>query len=189
MSIQFPSYNEVKPSNPKNPVVFLDITIAGVKQGRIVIELFADICPKTCENFRQFCTGEYRKSKEQGAMPIGYKGTLFHRVIDGFMIQGGDFVSNDGKGSQSIHGTYFDDENFSVSHDSPGIVAMANTGPNTNGCQFFITCEVCKYLDGKYVAFGKVIDGMMVVRKIEKVSVGKNNKPKFAVAVAECGEL
>merc|ERR1712086_469668 len=171
--------------NGGNPVVFMDIGIGGHNTGRIKIELFADRCPKTAENFRQLCTGEYKK----GGVPVGYKGVVFHRVIKGFMIQGGDIVKGDGTGSLSIYGSQFDDENFDLKHTEAGMLSMANSGPNTNGCQFFITCDKCDWLDNKHVVFGKVIDGLLTVRKIENMSVGGANKPKLAVTVLECGEM
>lgn len=170
-----------------NPVVFFDISIAGVPAGRIRMELFADICPRTAENFRQFCTGEYRKN----GLPIGYKKCLFHRIIKGFVIQGGDFERGDGTGKLSIYGTSFADENFQLKHTGPGLLSMANSGVNTNGCQFFITCANCDWLDGKHVVFGKVLDedSMLVVRKIENVPVGTSDKPKLPVTIEQCGEL
>ncbi len=170
-----------------NPVVFFDISIGGVSAGRIKIELFSDICPKTAENFRQFCCGEYRKN----ALPVGYKGSLLHRVVKGFVIQGGDFEKGDGTGRFSIYGSSFADENFILRHTGPGLLSMANSGPNTNGCQFFITCAKCDWLDGKHVVFGKVIDeeSMLVVRKIENIPVNVGDKPKFPVVIDQCGEL
>ncbi|KYO30029.1 nuclease-sensitive element-binding protein 1 [Alligator mississippiensis] len=152
-------------SNPNNPVVFFDVTIGGQEVGRMKIELFADVIPKTAENFRQFCTGEFRKD----GVPIGYKGSTFHRVIKDFMIQGGDFVNGDGTGVASIYRGPFADENFKLKHSAPGLLSMANSGPSTNGCQFFITCSKCDWLDGKHVVFGKIIDGLLVMRKIENV--------------------
>lgn len=173
--------------NQANPVVFFDITIGGEPVGRIAMELFADICPRTAENFRQLCTGEFRMHQ----VPIGYKNCSFHRVIKDFVVQGGDFIKGDGTGSLSIFGEKFPDESFSVLHDSPGLLSMANSGPNTNGCQFFVTCVPCDWLDGKHVVFGKVLndDSMLVVRKIENVPVDANSKPKLPVVIAECGEL
>lgn len=170
-----------------NPVVFFDVAIAGVPAGRIRMELFADVCPRTAENFRQFCTGEFRKN----SLPIGYKKCLFHRVIKGFVIQGGDFERGDGTGKLSIYGSSFADENFNLRHTGPGLLSMANSGPNTNGCQFFITCAKCDWLDGKHVVFGKVLDedSMLVVRKIENVPVGTADKPKLPVTIEQCGEL
>merc|ERR1712086_98017 len=170
-----------------NPIVFFDVTIGGAQAGRIKIELFADKVPKTAENFRQFCTGEYRKNK----VPTGYKNATFHRVIKDFMIQGGDFVKGNGTGCESIYGgAPFADENFDVKHTGPGQLSMANSGPNTNGCQFFITCSKCDFLDGKHVVFGKVIDGLLVVRKIENTPTDTTtNKPRLPVVITQCGEM
>ncbi|KAK0050652.1 peptidyl-prolyl cis-trans isomerase H [Biomphalaria pfeifferi] len=173
-------------TNQSNPIVFFDIAIGSTEAGRIKFELFSDVVPKTAENFRQLCTGEYRKDGK----PIGYKGSIFHRVIKDFMVQGGDFVNGDGTGMTSIYaGRPFADENFHKKHDCAGILSMANSGKDTNGCQFFITCAKCEFLDGKHVVFGKVIDGHLVLRKIENVPVGPNNKPKIPVTVSECGEM
>ncbi|XP_052307470.1 peptidyl-prolyl cis-trans isomerase CYP22 isoform X2 [Populus trichocarpa] len=121
----------LRPPNPKNPIVFFDVTIGTIPAGRIKMELFADIAPKTAENFRQFCTGEYRKA----GLPVGYKVCQFHRVIKDFMIQAGDFLKGDGSGCVSIYGLKFEDENFVAKHTGPGLLSMANSGPNTNGCQ------------------------------------------------------
>ena len=151
------------------------------------MELWADLCPRTAENFRQLCTGEHRKSNGQ---PQGYKGSIFHRVIKDFMLQGGDFVKGDGTGALCIYGTRFEDENFTARHTGPGLLSMANSGPNTNGCQFFITCKAAEWLDGKHVVFGRVVgDGMLTVRKIEHVACGAQNKPLVAVKITECGEM
>ncbi|CAJ1978024.1 unnamed protein product [Sphenostylis stenocarpa] len=263
----------VRPPNPKNPIVFFDVTIGNIPAGRIKMELFADIAPKIAENFRQFCTGEYRllscdpkvmaevipilspnagmpshflepvelsdpavsyhihqmyrysisllqlKSAITSAslhlkagLPVGYKGCQFHRVIKDFMIQAGDFVKfilwnvmnqllpyfrsasdlivGDGSGCVSIYGLKFDDENFTAKHTGPGLLSMANSGPNTNGCQFFITCAKCDWLDNKHVVFGRVLgDGLLVVRKIENVATGPNNRPKLACVIVGCGEI
>ena len=168
-----------------NPVVFFDINIGGQDVGRMKMELFADVCPRTAENFRQLCTGEYRKD----GVPIGYKGATFHRVIKDFMIQGGDFVKGDGTGCCSVYGTTFPDENFTLKHTGPGLLSMANSGKDTNGCQFFVTCAKCDFLDNKHVVFGKLIDGLLVMRKIESVPTGANNRPKLPVMVSQCGEL
>ncbi|CAD7964485.1 unnamed protein product [Amoebophrya sp. A120] len=173
--------------HPENPVVFLDIGVGGHAIGRIKMELYRDVAPKTAENFRQLCTGEFKLNR----VPIGYKNCIFHRVIKDFMIQGGDFVKGDGTGSLSIFGEKFPDENFTLRHDQAGLLCMANSGPNTNGCQFFLTCNKCDWLDGKHVVFGKVLDqsSMHVVRKIENVAVGTAHGPRLNVIVTECGEL
>ncbi|XP_076451700.1 peptidyl-prolyl cis-trans isomerase H-like [Babylonia areolata] len=175
--------------DPNNPVVFFDISIGNTEVGRIKFELFAKGpkgVPKTAENFRQFCTGEYRKD----GVPIGYKSCIFHRVIKDFMVQGGDFVNSDGTGLTSIYGGRpFADENFTNKHYGPGILSMANSGKDTNGCQFFITCAKCDFLDDKHVVFGRVIDGLLVLRKIENVPTGPNNKPKIPIVISQCGEM
>lgn len=173
-----------------NPVVFFDVTIGGAPVGRVVMELFAKDAPRTAENFRQLCTGEFRR----GGLPVGYKGCKFHRVIKGFMIQGGDFVRGDGTGRTSIYGDRFEDEagGLRLKHVGAGLLSMANSGPNTNGCQFFITTEKAPHLDGKHAVFGRLLDAesLLVVRKIENVPVAPgNNKPKLDVVIAECGEL
>uniref|UniRef100_A0A3B4VEA8 Peptidyl-prolyl cis-trans isomerase n=2 Tax=Seriola TaxID=8160 RepID=A0A3B4VEA8_SERDU len=164
-------------TNPNNPIVFFDITIGGQDVGRMKVELFADVVPKTAENFRK------------DGVPIGYKGCTFHRVIKDFMIQGGDFVNGDGTGICSIYRGPFADENFRMKHSVPGLLSMANSGPGTNGCQFFITCTKCDWLDGKHVVFGKVVDGLLIMRKIENVPTGPNNKPKLPILIAQCGEM
>eukprot|EP01112_Ceratiomyxa_fruticulosa_P019785 TRINITY_DN6564_c0_g2_i3.p1 TRINITY_DN6564_c0_g2~~TRINITY_DN6564_c0_g2_i3.p1 ORF type:complete len:175 (-),score=13.73 TRINITY_DN6564_c0_g2_i3:66-590(-) len=168
-----------------NPIVFFDVSMGGHNIGRIKIELFHDIVPKTAENFRQFCTGEFRKA----GVPLGYKGSSFHRVIKDFMIQGGDFVKGDGTGRVSIYGDRFEDENFKLKHTAAGLLSMANSGVGTNGCQFFITCGPAAWLDNKHVVFGQVLDGMKTVRIIENVSVTPTNKPKIPCMITECGEL
>eukprot|EP00913_Durusdinium_trenchii_P010093 g9466.t1 len=168
-----------------NPVVFFDISIGGHPVGRIKMELFRDVVPKTAENFRQLCTGEFKLNK----VPIGYKNCTFHRIIKDFMIQGGDFVKGDGTGSLSIFGERFPDENFvlksGTQHDKPGLLSMANSGANSNGCQFFITANKCDWLDNKHVVFGQVLDpaSMLVVRKIENVAVGAGSKPRLSFRV------
>ncbi|QRW21843.1 peptidyl-prolyl cis-trans isomerase, cyclophilin-type protein [Rhizoctonia solani] len=176
-------------SNPSRPIVFMDINIGETPAGRLKMELFNDIVPKTAENFRQLCTGEHRINSR----PQGYKGATFHRwvcyAVRDFMVQGGDFLNGDGTGSFSIYGDKFPDENFQMKHTGPGLLSMANSGPNTNGCQFFITAAACDFLDGKHVVFGKVIDGILTLRKIENVATGPNNRPKLTVKITGLGFL
>ncbi|KAI1137186.1 putative U-snRNP-associated cyclophilin [Hypoxylon sp. FL0543] len=172
-----------------NPLVFFDITLGGEPLGRITFELFKDVVPRTAENFRQFCTGEAKNNRGQS---LGYKGSKFHRVINRFMIQGGDFLNGDGTGSTCIYGTKsFADENFALKHTQKGLLSMANSGPNTNGSQFFITTVPTPHLDGKHVVFGKVVDGMDVLEKIEKTKTGRRGRdvPDLDVVIAQCGEM
>jgi peptidylprolyl isomerase len=168
------------------PKVFMDIGIGGSKVGRVVFQLYADTTPKTAENFRALCTGE--KGKSKSGATLHFKGSKFHRVIKDFMIQGGDFTAGNGTGGESIYGTKFQDENFRVKHTKPGLLSMANAGPNTNGSQFFITTTVTSHLDGKHVVFGEVIEGMDVVREIENCKV-EESKPVDGVEIMDCGEL
>nr|ABK34279.1 cyclophilin [Solanum sogarandinum] len=169
-----------------NPRVFFDLTIGGASAGRVVMELFADTTPKTAENFRALCTGE--KGIGKMGKPLHYKGSTFHRVIPGFMCQGGDFTAGNGTGGESIYGAKFKDENFVKKHTGAGILSMANAGPGTNGSQFFICTAKTEWLDGKHVVFGQVVEGLDVIKKTEAVgsSSGRCSKP---VVVADCGQL
>ncbi|KAI0473638.1 putative U-snRNP-associated cyclophilin [Xylariaceae sp. FL0804] len=172
-----------------NPLVFFDITLGGEPLGRITFELFKDVVPRTAENFRQFCTGESKNSRGQ---PQGYKGSKFHRVISQFMCQGGDFLNGDGTGSTCIYGTKsFNDENFNLKHDQEGLLSMANSGPNTNGSQFFITTVPTPHLNDKHVVFGKVVAGIDVVKMMEKTKTGRRGPdvPDMDVVIAQCGEM
>ncbi|XP_041957394.1 peptidyl-prolyl cis-trans isomerase A [Alosa sapidissima] len=162
-----------------NPKVFFDLTANGQQVGRVIMELRADVVPKTAENFRQLCTG---------APGFGYKGSTFHRVIPDFMCQGGDFTNHNGTGGKSIYGNKFADENFTLKHTGPGILSMANAGPNTNGSQFFICTEETTWLDGKHVVFGSVVEGMDIIRKVENYG-SKSGKTSAKIVVANCGQL
>ncbi|RYP82140.1 hypothetical protein DL769_001745 [Monosporascus sp. CRB-8-3] len=177
--------------------VFFDVTWEGpvldsngrptatVKEqsGRINFNLFDDVVPKTAENFRALCTGE---------KGFGYKGSSFHRIIPEFMLQGGDFTRGNGTGGKSIYGEKFADENFTLKHDKPGLLSMANAGPNTNGSQFFITTVVTSWLNSRHVVFGEVADqdSMNVVKAIEATgsqsgAVKYNKRP----TIVDSGEL
>ncbi|KAH3762638.1 peptidyl-prolyl cis-trans isomerase, cyclophilin-type [Pelomyxa schiedti] len=166
--------------------VFFDITIGGQPKGRIVMELFNDVVPKTAENFRALCTGE--KGMGRSGKPLHFKGSIFHRCIQDFMIQGGDFTRFNGTGGESIYGTKFNDENFTLKHTGEGQLSMANAGPNTNGSQFFITTVKTAWLDGKHVVFGRVTSGMDLVHEIER-QPARSDKPLKDCVIANCGQL
>ena len=155
--------------------VFFNITIGGEDQGRIIFELWDDVAPRTCENFRALCTGEKGQATTKD-VPLHYKGSSFHRIIPKFMCQGGDFTNGNGTGGESIYGEKFEDENFDKKHTTPGLLSMANAGKNTNGSQFFITTVETPHLDGKHVVFGKVSKGMGIVRRMEKTPTASGDR-------------
>ncbi|MET7652426.1 MULTISPECIES: peptidylprolyl isomerase [unclassified Streptomyces] len=161
--------------------IYFDITINDEPAGRINFNLFDDVVPKTAENFRALATGE---------KGFGFAGSSFHRVIPQFMLQGGDFTRGDGTGGKSIYGEKFADENFTLKHDRPGLLSMANAGRNTNGSQFFVTTIVTDWLDGKHVVFGEVADedSMALVKKIESYG-SRNGATSAKITIAESGQL
>ena len=166
--------------------VFFDVAIGGENAGRIVIGLFGGDVPKTVENFRALCTGE--KGQGQSGKPLHFKGSKFHRVIPDFMLQGGDFTRGNGTGGESIYGEKFADENFKFTHDTPGVLSMANAGPNTNGSQFFITTARTPWLDGKHVVFGRIVAGMDVVKRVE-ANGSQSGATRVPIEIVDCGEL
>merc|ERR1712216_686334 len=154
--------------------------------GRIEMTLRADVTPKTAENFRGLCTGE--KGVGKSGKPLHFKGSSFHRVITDFMCQGGDFTAGNGTGGESIYGAKFPDENFTLRHTGPGILSVANAGPNTNGSQFFLCTVKTDWLDGKHVVFGSVVQGMDVIKKIDAVGSSSGATSK-KVVIADCGQI
>jgi cyclophilin family peptidyl-prolyl cis-trans isomerase len=165
-----------------NSQPYFDISIGDEHIGRVVFQLFDEEVPKTCKNFRYLCTnGLLNKNKPS------YEGTLMHRIIKDFMIQGGDITRGDGTGGYSIYGEHFDDENFNLTHNQPGMLSMANAGPNTNNSQFFITLKKTPWLDNKHVVFGIIISGFDIIKKMEEMETGSNDKPLENVSISKCG--
>ncbi|KAG5918769.1 cyclophilin peptidyl-prolyl cis-trans isomerase Cyp2 [Claviceps capensis] len=159
--------------------VFFQVSANGSPLGRIIFKLYDDVVPRTAANFRALATGE---------KGFGYAGSSFHRVIPQFMLQGGDFTNHNGTGGNSIYGEKFADENFTLRHTKPGLLSMANAGPNTNGSQFFITTVVTSWLDGKHVVFGEVVDGMDIVQKIESFG-SQSGKTQQKITIDQSGTV
>nr|AAZ66130.1 cyclophilin [Stylonychia lemnae] len=175
-------------TSASNPRVYFDLEIGGQKAGRVIMELFKNVCPRSAENFRQLCTGESGKRSSNGKN-FTFKNSVFHRVISGFMMQGGDFTHSNGTGGESIYGRTFPDENFKLKHETRGLLSMANAGKNTNGSQFFLTFTATPHLNGKHVVFGRVEKGYDVCQRVEKLKCNAQDKPNDKVVIAECGEI
>ena len=171
------SIKEIEPDdfNDTTSTVFFDVFIDNQSIGKIIIQLFDETVPKTCHNFRYLCFKQ------------AFNNTPFHRVIKNFMIQSGDFTNHDGTGGYSVYGPNFKDENFELTHNQPGLLSMANSGPNTNGSQFFITTEKTPWLDKKHVVFGIVLKGFDIVKQIEALDTDENDKPLKNVIIQKCG--
>jgi cyclophilin family peptidyl-prolyl cis-trans isomerase len=164
----------------KEDLVYMDIGINNKHIGRIIIKLFSDVVPKTCNNFRTLCNNNKK---------LSYKRSPFHRIIKDFMIQGGDFTNENGKGGMSIYGSKFEDENFDIPHDQPYLLSMANSGPNTNGSQFFITTSETPHLDGKHVVFGIVVEGHEIVDELNNTETDRSDRPTKNIRIMDCGKI
>ena len=171
-----------------NKKVFMDImytprNASGSKTARILAKLFVNETPMTCHNFLSFVRGVEKEGKT-----YSYKNNTFHRIIADFMIQGGDVTTGDGRGGFSVYGRHFRDENFKARHSRPGVLSMANAGPNTNGSQFFITVAKTPWLDGRHVVFGEIEpDSMETAYEISRVETVQNDAPKHPVKIVDCG--
>ena len=165
--------------------VYFDVEVDRKPAGRIVVGLYGNVVPKTAQNFETLCRGD--QTHPRGAR-LAYQGSSFHRIIPGFMIQGGDFTDHNGRGGLSIYGAKFADENFQLKHVGPGVLSMANAGKNTNGSQFFITTAKTSHLDGRHVVFGVVEEGWDVVKSIEKFG-SSSGRPSRLITIAKCGVL
>ena len=185
-----PNLNHIETNQQNKPINYEDINLYpyfDIKMdnediGRITFQLFDEEVPITCKNFRYLCSlGLFKKEKPS------YQDTHFHRVIKDFMIQGGDITRGDGTGGYSIYGEHFADENFNLTHNQPGMLSMANAGPDSNNSQFFITTKKTPWLDNKHVVFGIIISGFEVVKKIEQIETDDNSKPLKDITISKCG--
>ncbi|KAL3882633.1 hypothetical protein ACJMK2_028957 [Sinanodonta woodiana] len=172
-------------NSKKHEYVYMDISISHEPVGRLVFELFTDLVPKTCENFKALCTGEKGKSPETDHT-LSYKNSLLHRIVPNGWVQGGDFIHGRGNGGESIYGAVFEDENFGLKHSRRGILGMANKGRHTNGSQFYITLQPAAWMDTKYVAFGQVIEGTDTLKAIEGQET-MNERPNKDIIITDCG--
>uniref|UniRef100_A0A2I3GR20 Peptidyl-prolyl cis-trans isomerase n=1 Tax=Nomascus leucogenys TaxID=61853 RepID=A0A2I3GR20_NOMLE len=169
----------------KHDFVFLDICIDSSPIGRLIFELYCDVCPKTCKNFQVLCTGKAGFS--QSGIRLHYKNSIFHRIVRNGWIQGGDIVYGKGDNGESIYGPTFEDENFSVPHNKRGVLGMANKGRHSNGSQFYITLQATPYLDKKFVAFGQLIEGTEVLKQLELVPT-QNERPIHMCRITDSGD-
>ena len=178
---------DVPPDTTLTQKCYFDIEIGGEDAGRVVFGLYGNVVPRTAENFASLCSGS--KGVGKSGKPLHYKGSSFHRIIPGFMCQGGDFTAGNGTGGESIYGEKFEDENFKIKHTKEGLLSMANAGPDTNGSQFFITTTITTHLDGKHVVFGEVLEGYdTVVKQMEAVGSSSGSTSKDVV-IKDCGLL
>ncbi|XP_030384561.1 peptidyl-prolyl cis-trans isomerase, rhodopsin-specific isozyme [Scaptodrosophila lebanonensis] len=161
--------------------IYMDVKQNRQPLGRITFGLFGKLAPKAAANFRHICL--------RGINGTSYVGSKFHRIVDRFLVQGGDIVNGDGTGSTSIYGDFFPDEGLNVEHNRPGYLGMANRGPNTNGCQFYVTTVAAAWLNGKHTVFGKVLDGMDTIYAIEDVKTDTDDFPIEPVVISNCGEM
>jgi len=174
-------------TNPKRDFVFMDIKVGDTDAGKAVIELFSDICPKTCENFKQLCIGA-GKCEGKGDTELAFKGTLFHRIQADGWAQGGDIVDGTGKNGHSIYGATFADENFIVKHSGRGVIAMANSDLHTNASQFLVSFRALGWMNEKYVAFGQLVEGSATLKAIEEAETSSSGRPTRDIVIADCGE-